>query len=847
MHPDRLSTYAIESLRAIVAPTILDQLLQGTPLPAAVRAETAQRLNAEVTAIASYVPPSVARAQRDDPVPGKVRGAFWRGSLLFADLSGFTALSGQLSALGKQGAEEISAIINALFAALIEELDAHRGELLKFGGDALTAFFHESALGPAHAALAAGAALAMQRRMQAFAALQTPAGVHQLRLRVGVHSGQVFAAQVGDAGHVELVVTGGDISRVAQAQDVAEPGETVISAEARALVEGADTIERREGFFLLRGLPLALPPAPAPTGASPFADAPPTMAHLLALAEQIAALRPFLPYRLPRRFLTSGDIGEFRPVTTLFANVAPFSRFLGLLGADAAAAARMLNAYYRRAQDVVHHYGGIVNKMDMYTHGDKFMALFGAPLANEDDPKRAVLAALEMREALDATNAEIADLLPAAQFQLAQRIGINTGVVFAGQVGLARRREYTVMGQPVNLAARLMSAAPGDAVVLSATTRRAVEGQVALRELPAVPLKGVAEPTPIFQALRPLSVAQEPARRLERAALVGRAAELERLLAEARAALHGAGRVIALIGEAGAGKTRLIEEALNRLVHLSADPTAGVPPFMIYSAECQSYEQTTPYAVTGALLRDMLGLAHDARPDEAARRLARAIPEMARFAPLVGDLLGLPVEDTPLTAALTPAQRHDRAQELIEALLAAETRRQPLIVVMDDIQWADASSLDVVLRLAHGAPRQAFLLVLGYRPDGALQEPWRELEHCSALGINELPRAARRAVSVRCWPYCCWPRSCPNCRAPSPNPPHRMPWLKPLKANRIISTPTPMYWRLTRRHSLLARLAKYGCWAESTTPRRPTATPAARPATGSASALAMAAPMSPSG
>src|SRR5262245_13195523 len=150
----------MDLLRAHLAPELYEQLLAGATLPdAIVRAET-DRLRQEVAAIATYIPSALVREQLADPAPGHVRGAYWDGSVIFADLSGFTALSGTLSALGKQGAEEISAIINGLFGALVEEIHRYRGWLLKFGGDAITAFFDSALLGERHAALASRAALA---------------------------------------------------------------------------------------------------------------------------------------------------------------------------------------------------------------------------------------------------------------------------------------------------------------------------------------------------------------------------------------------------------------------------------------------------------------------------------------------------------------------------------------------------------------------------------------------------------------------------------------------------------------------------------------------------------------
>jgi class 3 adenylate cyclase/tetratricopeptide (TPR) repeat protein len=747
---------AASHLRDHLTPELYAQFVGGATLPDAVLRAERERLRAELGAIATYIPSALVREQLADPVPGRVRGAYWDGSVLFADLSGFTALSGTLSALGKQGAEEVSAIINNLFGALVEEIHRYRGGLLKFGGDAITAFFDAATLGERHAALASRAALAMQERMSEFAALQTRAGTFTLRLRIGVHSGKVFAAQVGDTEHIELVVTGRNINRVALAQEIAEPGEVVISGATSALLHQARVEQRQSGFLLLSHMPPV--DAPPAAGRWNWDDPRGGLDELVGLAQRLDALRPYLPRGLPRRFLESSselagvatDTGEFRPVTVLFANFYPFSVTLDLLGDDCDTAVGVLNAYYRRAQEVVHRYGGIVNKVDMYTFGDKLMALFGAPSANEDDPLRAARAALDLRAALSQANREIFDLLHHQigrliqidpQF-LKQRVGLNTGVVFAGQVGSARRHEYTVMGQHVNLSARLMSAAEEGAVIVSPSTRRAIERHIAMQNLAPVKLKGIVEPVPIAQALHPFEIAQDDRRGVARPQLVGREPEMRQMIAEARAALGSSGRIIALAGEAGAGKTRLIEDALQRMVLLSADADQAIAPFFPYSVECQSYEQNTAYAMVRELLRQFFNLhiAGDSAEQLALveRRVRELAPHLTRFTPLLGDLLEAAFDETPLTAALTPEQRHDRAQELVETLILAEARARPLVLIIDDLHWADASSLDLLGRLARRAPQAPLLLLLGYRMDPPIAEPWRDLDYCARIELREL-------------------------------------------------------------------------------------------------------------
>ena len=748
-----------ERLLRHLAPELAAALLRA-PSPA-VLAEAERALRDELLALAAFVPQPLVRAQLANPQPGRVSGAFWRGSVLFADMSGFTALTERLSALGRQGAEEISTIINRLFAALAQEVHAQGGALLKFGGDALTAFFDAALHGEGHAALAAAAALAMQRRMDGFAALETRAGPSRLQLRVGVHSGRIFAAQVGDVAHIELVITGPNVNRVALAQEIAEPGEVVVSDATLALLApyAPHARERRAGFHLLDELPT--PPPHAPQRALIEHDDTPSLASLDRRAQQIEALRPYLLGDLPRRFIAqgkAGEVGEFRPVSVLFANFYPFNTVLEAFGERPDLAAQALNAFYRRAQAVIHTYGGVVNKVDLGTFGDKLMALFGAPVAHEDDPLRAARAALALRPALEAANAEIANLVSTfsdhhASAALGQRIGINTGPLFAGRVGSPERYEYTVMGPAVNLAARLMSSGEEGDIVLSPGTRRAVERSIAVEPMPPLRLKGIAEPVPAARALRAYDVERVAAlgdgAALPRAALVGRADELDHCLAVGRIALRGAGRALAVVGDAGIGKTRLMEELVGRLVMESVQPD-GVPEFAPFSADCQSYEQRAPYAAIRPLLREVLGLdtgrARAAHPgDEMLGAVREFAPSLERFAPLLGDIVGQPAEETPITAALSPEQRHDRAQELVEALICGAARRQPLILVVDDLHWADASSRELFGRLA--AADAPLLLVLCYRPDAA-DAPWADLPTTTRLVLRELSPASASSLAA---------------------------------------------------------------------------------------------------
>lgn len=753
-----------------------EQLARDGDIPPEQRALLASRLRSTLAAYAAYIPHRLVEKQRASPVPGRVSGDFWNGSLLFADLSGFTALSAELSNLGKQGAEEVSGVVNRLFNALVAEVLDHQGALLKFGGDALTAFFDAEALGGLHAVAATRAALAMQERMADFAALQTRRGKFRLQLRVGVHSGRVFAAEVGDESHIELVVTGSEVNRVATAQEIAAPGEVVISDYTAALLEGAVITPRKAGFQLITALPeIVLPPRPSDVIES---SGPDDLATLDTLAAQIVALRPYLMRGLPSRFLDASvfEMGEFRPVTVIFVNFHDFSALLEVLADDAECAARILNAYYRRAQIIVHRYEGIVNKVDMYTHGDKLMVLFGAPTAHEDDPLRAVRCALDLKMTLQEANTEISAILAhciqdsqscdtAADEQIAtwinqglfnQRVGINTGTVFAGHVGGAKRYEYTVMGSAVNLSARLMSATPDETILLSPDTYASVERSIAVEKQPPLTLKGLPEPVEPFRALYALDVERMQSSRgdmgITRAPLVGRSGIIALLTKESVIALNGNGRVLAVVGDAGVGKSRMVEELTQNLIMWDGrDDGLIVPDFQLYTNDCQSYEQSQLYAAIRkplyhflrySLPRDTTHVFDSGPGDKPINLLESTVgqlaPEMLRFTPLLGDVLGLNLPSTPLIDSLNPEQRHDRLQELIVELIEQSARREPLLLSFEDIQWADASSLELIERLSKIAVDIPLLILLNYRPDPPIPEPWTNLPITIRIALNEL-------------------------------------------------------------------------------------------------------------
>jgi class 3 adenylate cyclase/tetratricopeptide (TPR) repeat protein len=685
--------------------SVVQHLLEPTTTPDIDLGLHVARLQDLLQHIVSYVPEFANAAYR---TPTARLGALDRvqGTLLAADLSGFTAFSARLSTLGAEGAELVAGTISALFSTLMAALGDWGGHLLKLSGDALTALFS----GPDHAHCAVAAALELQRRMEAFQSLVTPAGIFTLRMRIGLASGEVLLAQLGAPERVELLVAGSAARRVMELQRRAEPGAVVIGgATYREIAPAARVVTLAANLY--RVLEIAAPALPAPAGSTGWLPRRDLAWELHALIARIEALRPYLVDQHLSRMAggppTLASEGDLRPITVLFAALSDAG---GLLeSATASAEDQALTRVQAAAQqlwEIVARHGGTVNKLDLHPHGHTLIVLFGAPIAHGRDAERAVSCAQALLRAGVAQNESGAPLR-------VRQIGLATGRVFAGAVGSAERREYTVMGSVVNLAARLMDIADEGQALIDAATAQVVGRHFRLEEQPPVLVKGYDEPVPFYtlgneqrSRLASLVQAAEP--------LIGRSADLARARRAVERGLAGEGAVVALVGEAGIGKSRLLAEiARTSLIGRALGPALAV-------AQAQPYYRVQPYTLIADVLRQVYALPE--RAEDAAWLLCEQArqdtPEHERFLPLLPTLFGLHAEESALTQALTPDERRDRLQNLAAALLLAHTRAAPTALVLEDLHWADAASLEILEAVAGGANGLPLLLLCTYRPEG---------------------------------------------------------------------------------------------------------------------------------
>jgi adenylate cyclase len=674
-----------------------------------------------MSSLHTYLPQDRLRAlARGEPLPDRTAG-----TVLFADISGFTPLTEALhESLGSRlGVEELGKHLDAVYTALIAQVEAFGGSVVEFAGDAITCWFEEEVGQKVKddttrsSSYAVACAFALQDAMRAFASIVLPNGATtSLTLKVAVATGPARRFVVGDPSIQLLdVLAGATVARTSTGEHLANKGEILLDeATVNALGSSLSIREWRtnrdsnERFAVAESYSITIAP----------------VEPLLAPELATESLRDWLHKSQLNReqaFLT-----EFRPCTALFVS------FMGI-DYDADDAQSKLDSFVSQLQAVTSHAEGTLLQLTIGDKGSYAYVNFGALNSHEDDARRAVRTALEIKNRTD----------------LHLQMGIAQGVMRVGAYGGVTRRTFGALGDDVNLAARLMTTASVGEVLVSGSVHKAISNDFVSEPRAPLPMKGKVEPLPVFAVT---GERQERAVRLQepRYALpmVGRTNELQLINDKLELALNAKGQVIGIVAEAGMGKSRLVAEVI-RLAHRKG--------FAGYGGACQSDAINTPYQAWKSIWQAFFDVDSSAPSKKQIRLLEGEVedraPERTQAVPLLGVLLNLDIPDNDFTRALEPKHRQSALRALLEGCLRAAANQEPLLIVIEDLQWIDALSHDLLDELVRGLNDSRVCFVLAYRPPqlARLKAPRLEaLSNFSRIELRELSVAeAEQAIRAK--------------------------------------------------------------------------------------------------
>ncbi len=669
---------------------------------------------------AAYIPITLTRQIADNGMPEPGQAHWLTAATLFSDLSGFTHMAEELAKDGPRGAEELNRTLLMTFTGLINAIHDAGGAVCHFHGDAMLVYF------PDDDGRAASRALACGRFMQSlmltsFTQVKTyrPSGkkaTFDLSIRTGVGYGRCLEMVVGDPEiSLEFVLAGAAVDEAVNAQMQARAGQLVASRQA---IEQAGLAVN--GPFREVNEVVPVPSAEPGLYWEAFDNK--------ALNRLITAVPAFIPPTIHERLKDQGTqyVADHRPVTSMFV------QFEGI-DYEAEEAGQLLQRYYLWAVELVARFGGENSRVNRLLTGDKgsqLHILFGAPVA-PDSPDQAIRCALALqREKPD--------------FITSQRIGMAGGQMFACAVGSQNRREYTAVGSLVNLSSRLTQVCPDGGVVTDETTARRVRDSIEFTTTSPVEIKGKLEPIPLYLAQnerRIYNQLQAHFGRLKHPP-IGRDEELACLFKRMDSALAGQGGLVALSGPFGSGQSRILAAAVRHWLSAGGTGWVGIgqPPM-----------SDKPYGQWQSVWRDFFGLRSDmdvkTQNSIVVDQIRSLAPTFLTEASLWSEVLGIPM---PLSTKLInlPAEvKQARLFAMVGACLTAAAEDHPLLIIIEDIHWADQLSLDLIDALAPQFENHPIMLIFTSLTLSGVT--LQALNHplCISIPLDDLPpERARRVV-----------------------------------------------------------------------------------------------------
>ncbi|OGF65597.1 MAG: hypothetical protein A2Y62_12815 [Candidatus Fischerbacteria bacterium RBG_13_37_8] len=623
------------------------------------------------------------------------------GVIVFSDISGFTSLTEKLMLTGREGSEELTFLINKYFDRMIKVISLHGGDIIKFGGDALLCYF-KGPQGRVKALQAVGKMMSIVKRE--YVNVPTSAGKFTIYMHCGVSLGEFWECAVGEEYHqLEYLLFGEPIVQALHLADCVLAGEIGLDKELQSILTDhfKSDCSAEQDFIRIKNL----------RGKSVVGS----RAKVLPVDTFTGLhIQHFIPKSI-RDYLHKTDyIGEHRRVGICFIELTSALAILMQIRErmkDEKEVAHyfieILSRIYHAIAGTVEYYGGTYLKTDTSGKGEKIIFLFGAPVAHEDDERRALEATYRVVEQLKQVHKVFKEEMKTDKDLFAIKCGLNAGNVFWTLVGNEVRREWTVMGDSVNLSARLMSISKNWAV----TVQGKLMNQLTDYEWEYVgcyKIKGKQKSLDIYTYAGDKTESKVSVSKQE--LIIGREGELAILERCADKVSQGSKQLVSISADAGMGKTLLCDNFIKKCRERDVN---------LYMVTCQAYVMGEPYYGWKQLSKQIFAsnAVDGNKPNEVERFLKQNVGEFKKWIPVINDLLETTIKENELTERLEPRTRKNKLFELLSRLLVKLSIAKPVVIICDDAHWMDGGSLEFIEYLFSSPVHLQAMIVLSNRKE----------------------------------------------------------------------------------------------------------------------------------
>jgi len=648
-------------------------------------------------AVRSFVPRRIVSGSKE------YQYDYFEGIVLCADISGFTAMSEKLTSSGKEGSEEISKIINSFFEPLVKIINDYGGEIFFFGGDAITAVFSSDmanrAVFSAHEAV---------KFINEKGKLDTSQGRFNISIHIALTKGKIFYKQTNRL----YMLSGNTCYRVMRLLDKAKKQQIIIDSSVR---DSADNINYKT---LQRGVHKLTKVRGTSDQYSLFVPE----VKSKKLKSEIKRLLQYVPEWLERRIQIkqtfSPKDGEHRKAAVVFLHFRkiPFDK-------NPKKASDQVEKIGGYIDSISEKYGGWVNKIDFYNNAIRALVIFGFPRKLPNDESHAVMFVQEILAKKELKNIDM-------------RIGINSGLIYGTPIGSNIRREYTVMGDTVNTAARIASKAKKREITVGENVFEKTGHIFKYSKTRAKFFKGKSRRVHnyIFKGTKS---ERGRIRRMgewisQSSKLIGHKEEIKHFHNAMKSVKEGKGQIVAFTGEAGLGKSRITAELTG------AAQTNG---FEVYQGNCISYGQAFSYHPWLEIFNRIFKLMpheSNAKKRKKILKVLKTTGENAKtWLPLIGEIMGIDLGMNDIVKNLDSKIKKQKFFDIVLGILDSMALKHPLCIVIEDLHWTDSISMELLQYIARNIEERRILVMLAYRPIKEELE-FRQKDYCREFLMKEL-------------------------------------------------------------------------------------------------------------